>query len=490
MMKYSSKIVSFIVILFCSISAISQGSFQFIISSNLDDRIFDLTELSDGSFIAVGSRGQYGGNNSSYSGIIYEISEGGDTVGHYYSKNDTATVFYKIIPDSLFGFVILGSIATAPDYNEQLMIGIIDQQFNISIQNCISMNEYEKILSIDYLKDNSGYYISTGVKDDQSNYKHFNLSHLSISGDSISSKTFDTLGNAIIISDILFSKNNNEIWVFGSGFGTTNASRIRIDSAFNVISSQSIQDFIAYPHLNAQWFSDSTLLFGGKYIHQGSSPQDDDIGICITDTSFNNLDIHCFGSIDTLDYPAWERFIDFHNQDTIFFAGTHNVIIDFFPQESSWIMIGQLDQYLNKRNIVYYGGDAYYKTMNILATNDGGCLVAALRYDYLTQLHEHDVLILKLKKEDIITSLNEVQIQSNAKIVVYPNPGQDLINVRVSNSGLIFSLYDNTGKLIFHIRLIEGLTSINTSYLLPGIYFYTLLSPEGRVEKGKWIKNN
>jgi len=488
------KILYYILLVFAVLwktNSQCQNSFQFLITSSLEDRISNLIETSDGGFLAIGWQGQWGGISEDHRGILYEIDKMGDTIGHVYQRIDTAITFFEIIPDSLFGYIVLGTIAIAPEYKEQLMFGAIDQDFSLKIINCIKTYEYEYILSINYIKNCVGYNVFVGVMDQQTNYNHFFIANLSLNGDSLNSKLFNYLGHGVDVCDVIDNKDNNQIWMFGNGLnGTSGTSLVKFNDNYNIISSEIIPEFSVYPYVNALWFSDSTLLFGGKYVHPGSNPQDDDIGLCITDTTFNNLELHLFGSIDTIDYPGWEDFIDFNHKDTIFFAGTHNNIFDFFPQQPSWIMAGQLDQELSSRNIIYYGGDAYYVTMDLLATKDGGCLISAIRYDYLTQDFERDACIIKFNKEDIITSTNEMFIEGYNQIVAYPNPGKQKLSIKSEHSGQVFTLYNIEGNALCRIKLTKGVTSINTSCLHPGIYVYSVESSEGLLLQGKWVKSN
>jgi hypothetical protein len=55
----------------------------------------------------------------------------------------------------------------------------------------------------------------------------------------------------------------------------------------------------------------------------------------------------------------------------------------------------------------YIGGDAYYRFCNLTATSDGGLLITAMRYDYLTQDHERDAYIFKFDSIDLTVGIDE-----------------------------------------------------------------------------------
>jgi len=73
----------------------------------------------------------------------------------------------------------------------------------------------------------------------------------------------------------------------------------------------------------------------------------------------------------------------------------------------------------------YYGGDACYLLMSILATQDGGCVMAGSRYDYQTQNMERDVYILKVDEDGLITWAYNIP-EVTKETLIYPNPGNDL----------------------------------------------------------------
>jgi len=226
---------------------------------------------------------------------------------------------------------------------------------------------------------------------------------------------------------------------------------------------------------------------GVYYRHLGANPQDDDVGITITDTSFLDLEYQFLGSSDTVDSPAWGRFIDFKNEDSIFYLGTHRVIFDFYPEWPSWIMFGQLDQELNRRFTYYYGGDAYYWASDVVATSDGGCIISAQRYDYLYPENGKDLMILKYDRDDLITGLPADQHYENS-MSVFPNPGTDRINVMSSLTNGRLLLYNSQGMLQTCRNLEWGLNSFDVSDFPSGIYVYVIQDEYNILKSDKWIK--
>jgi len=198
-----------------------------------------------------------------------------------------------------------------------------------------------------------------------------------------------------------------------------------------------------------------------------------------------------WGVSDTVDFPAVWNGIDFKNKDSIFIGGTRNFWIGNYHNWPSWFIVLQTDSMLNIRWERFYGGDAYYLMCKIIAANDGGCLVAGTRYDYLhTTEQQRDIIILKLNSEGLITGNEEKPSIKIQEAIVFPNPGTSEIKVRVAAQyrQSVFKLYDINGKLVLTRNIISKWGEANTAFLNPGTYIYRITSNDGLYESGKWVK--
>ena len=464
----------------------AQNSFELVVSNPVNEVVMDLLEEETGGFLAVGYQGDYN-TPQDYKGLIIRISPQGDTIIKKYCIADTVFIFHRIERCNDGNYLVFGSAAFPPDYYKKLLIVKLDTNLNVlwyrKHELDVKAIYQRKILP---LAKGKGYHIINEV------YKDYNwnlmLCKINENGDLLKTKQFTELGNGQEIGDAVYSTDSSNIYIFGTGYNnTSNGSRLIIDTAYTFKYSNLLPEY-ADLYMNAKWFTDSTLLFSACYsyfIH----PQRDDIGISETDTSFSNMDIHRYGAIDTINYPAVVQALDFISNDSIFLTGTHNIVFDFFPDEVSWISIWQLKNDLNARSEYFIGGDAYYVTYNILSTSDGGCLVAACRYDYQVQQEEEfDIFILKLKREDLITEIPDAISINKEPVMIYPNPCKDRFKVNVEIDNVLFYLYDMQGKLIFKRKLKSYNTIINCSRLLPGIYIYTIIKKNSVIKGGKWVK--
>jgi hypothetical protein len=197
---------------------------------------------------------------------------------------------------------------------------------------------------------------------------------------------------------------------------------------------------------------------------------------------------------DTLSMPATLRSSDTTNTNEIYFAGTANVDPLNYPwqQDPSWIFLSKLDKNLGHQWTKFYGGDMFYHIYTIKATHDGGAIMACRTYDYETQYWEHDITILKVDEDGLITGLGDEPAQITAHdAIVYPNPGSSYLKVESGPQidGALFELFDMTGKVAAREILNKRLMEINTNHLPNGTYTYRITSQKQLVDSGKWVKN-
>lgn len=482
------KIVIFCFLVWLSHSVFSQHSFEILISNPITESIADIIEEENGYFLTVGGQGEF---PTSYDlkGFIMRISPCGDTVFRTYNRNDTIFTFMNILKTNNNNYYIFGTLTYPPNYYHELLVCQIDSGLNLLWYKSYLFPGYNRLFGIKSLHSSDGVIMAMMVYNSTYGISNLQLVKICSSGDTINAKCFPELSNGAEVKDMLYNADSTEFWIFGSGYNHTGiGSRLIFDNDFTLLSSQVLPNSVDL-YFDSKWISDSTLIFSGSYTHFHSNPQDDDIGISETDPSYTNMDIHYFGAVDTMDYPAWDKSIDFNHPDTIFYAGWHNVIPDFYPQGYNWIMLGQLNRQLQPRYEKYFGGDAYYITGHILSTSDGGCIVTAERYDYQIQDYEFDIYIMKLRREDIITPVNYYSQTKLSNVMVYPNPGHDIIQIKSGLKGAVFQLYDSKGLPVIEVKLSNELTSIYCNKLPVACYYYNVIYKSQSYTSGKWIKH-
>lgn len=261
----------------------------------------------------------------------------------------------------------------------------------------------------------------------------------------------------------------------------------KVDTNFYTIDHSSALSDHINNNTTARWMNDSTYLLAGKWHFSGTNEWDLEIlKMTRTDSIISNA---YFGKQDTVDWPATYESLDFISPNNIFLAGSSNSNWFPFQNEPSWIMLNILDSNLNLKNQQFYGGDAFYIVNAVLATQDSGCLISCSRYDYLTQYEENDIYILKVNQDGLLVSTPENPVINTKTCYVYPNPGNDLLNINSPIDRLQIQLYDITGNKVCDAGISSGTNSFNASSLPAGIYLYRITDQKRKtVQSGKWIK--
>jgi hypothetical protein len=179
------------------------------------------------------------------------------------------------------------------------------------------------------------------------------------------------------------------------------------------------------------------------------------------------------------------------NGENIYIGGTSNFDYanPFFSSNDSWYHLIKVNEDLSPIWEYWYGGDAYYLLYSILATSDGGCIMAGIRYDDEIQNLERDIYISKVNSDGLVVWTREIEPPKSIS-TVYPNPGTDYFNIKTSDEASDFELINQNGQRVIKQHISEDSKQINTETLQPGMYFYKLTNQKtNTAETGKWIKN-
>ena len=112
-----------------------------------------------------------------------------------------------------------------------------------------------------------------------------------------------------------------------------------------------------------------------------------------------------------------------------------------------------------------------------------------LRWTFSRKSHADEgsasIDLLKLPpKYTEITDVDEIT-ENNSNVFVYPNPGNNELNIIVSENDFAkLQIYDFQGRMILERVINNEITTINTENLAVGLYFWKLGN-----ETGKWIKS-
>jgi|GEM_PF-1722824 len=263
---------------------------------------------------------------------------------------------------------------------------------------------------------------------------------------------------------------------------------ITFDSDFSITKIDSLPGKLdAYQ--NTRKLNDSDIILTGLRNFENSSPRTDKIGILKLDTSFHIKKEIFLGPDDTVTYPAYNTNLDLLNLQNIFLGGVVNQDWGgIFSYNKSYIILGKIDSSLNLKWQKYFGGDTYYMVWSIIATTDGGCIIGASTNDFAIMGTQRDVYILKVDSNGLITGIHQPPTNTANNILVYPNPGFDILYVKTQLGNAIFQLYDLMGREVCNKDLIPGQNVLQVQNLNAGIYVYKVVKNSQMIECGKWIK--
>lgn len=197
---------------------------------------------------------------------------------------------------------------------------------------------------------------------------------------------------------------------------------------------------------------------------------------------------------DSILYPFMRNNIAI-SDSKIAIGGIYNIIPFAYPFQSTpvWIQFTLFDHALNMEKQLYYGdGIKAYYGLDIIPTSDGGYAISGVVNDpQNTTSPQPDLFLLKVNHEGLITGTPEIDPQQVTEVVVWPNPGGEVIHLKtaIQLKEARFTLYNSAGKQCHTEPLSPGATHTITTQSLPhGIYTYRITDGNRLVKSGKWVR--
>lgn len=483
---------SYLIVLSCfiCISLFSQETWITNIKTPIFERVFDIREIPNGNYLAVGRRDLDSGPQN-YAFFV-ELSKEGEIVNQQdIIIPDSSISLHQFISISDTSFVMVGKIESDIDGNNDLWMAHFNYDFEIIKQN--KLHCFPGYTFGDFRAKfitNGNLLINGFVGDTTSNPWDIFFYETNLGGDSISSALIN-LPYSQFSWEFIERKDGQGYYVYGFGNFLVNppppglSALVSFDTNFTYTSVDSVPGLISNI-MNTLWLTDNSyLLSGNKNRH---NPPYATMGIIKLNAADQIINEYSFGLMpDTNTYAGSSDHIDFLNPDTIFFSGTGNFANYPYQSEPSWIIVNCLDSNLNLRWQTLYGGDAFYHSWEVYATSDGGCIVAASKYDYTLPDYDYDVVLLKFNNTGLLTSIPETE-EIPLSMSVYPNPGVDMIKINNDFEDAVFQLFDESGRMMKTSTLDIGLNQLNVNEINPGIYVYKVFIKQKPVSSGKWIK--
>lgn len=460
------------------------STFEYLLATPMDENISDIYEDSDG-FIYFTARQYNVGSTDAHQGLIVRMDFQGKIV-------DTNVFFFPgknvfptcILPSENQQYDIVGWFY-GPSYDES---GLVFYKMNLNCDLVKSLTYHfpydVKITNVWTGREPNGDISVFGAFETNLGQKVPYVYVLNSNFDSIKAKHFFDFNDTGHLSNFKRLQDGN-YWSIKEGKGQYEM----LDSELNITFIKRIPSYLSGPY-GVKWDSDTSFYMIARQLYPEPShtlsfikqfhPMD------TTGYLFNQWRIS-----DTIDIPATNKGIDYINKDTIFMGGSTDFWIGIYNTWPSWFVILQTDSLLNIRWERFYGGDAFYTMRKIIATKDGGCLVAGVKYDYNnTSTQQQDIVILKLNEQGLLTGTGEKPPVKITEAIVYPNPGSGYISVRIAIQyrQSVFELFDLEGKCVLNKTLTSNLERFCISFLEPGTYVYRISAKDGLYETGKLLK--
>jgi hypothetical protein len=179
--------------------------------------------------------------------------------------------------------------------------------------------------------------------------------------------------------------------------------------------------------------------------------------------------------------------MDFVTTDTIYYGGSRNLILN--PPENSWVSLYTTNLEGEEFAHRFWGGNGSYIFSDVVALPEGGFLMAATRWDFISNPDpmQRDIMLVMENYGNPVTHHEEHELLR--PVSLNPNPGRNCIIINGLESDAHIFFYNEMGIQKYHSS-VSPLHKLQVSHLKQGIYFYQLIKNGQLIDTGKWIKIN
>jgi hypothetical protein len=358
----------------------------------------------------------------------------------------------------------------------QLCLIWLDLELNI-LQTKFYGSESEQEVFFSYCVNDQGNIVFVGEYPVSSSYQELVIIEIDSTGNFIG---MHHTGTFMVSPDVLFFE-QEQCYVIGE-FNHL----YKYDMAFNQIDVfEPVLYDAFFPSGQPLKISDSLYIRTG-FRSTATYPFKTDITRIVFNT---NAEYSGFEQIivpEFYDVPASGYAVSSTDLESFFFGGTSNSTNCPFVTEDTQFALQKFDLEGNIywENLYETGGNAVM--MQVLALQDGGCLMAGQIWDWRNSpTQQRDLFFIKVDGEGIVTGIEENE-PSLAKITVYPNPGNCRLNILVDDEVLKFTMYDFNGRKV--LGDMHPSKTIDVSKLNPGFYIWWAELKDGTTSWDKWIK--
>lgn len=493
---YYMKQIIFTLSLFISFSITLDAQYTFQTTlSNPDDQIINcVTEDDVGNFIFVGRK--YSIELDLTQAYLLRLDPSGELLDEMVfdvSQEGRTSMFFNVFffNDSLF---LLGSKRIDAETTKLLYLKL-DKNLVLISEKLLDIPASRWFSYMNSIIDSDSNFVITGYTTRLDTNQNGNTDYnndaffykLSLNGDSITSHFYTSWVPIDCSYDILESPDSSKYYAFVSHFTEvfgTSGQRLTLNKNLDSMNIDSIP-LRVYDNYSPTYLNQNDILICGKRTVNGPYALN---VLSITETGFL-IDYGIFKKDTFRDFPSMYKGISKYDNN-IYIGGTSNFdyFNPFFSTLDSWYHLIKINPDITPIWENWYGGDAYYHLYSILATSDSGCLMVGNRYDYETQGQERDIYVVKVNSEGLIVWTQEIQ-PDKSLFTIFPNPGENLINIRTPKGEFDFELINHNGMVVLDQLIQNGGKTINTEALHSGLFVYRITDINNKViQTGKWIK--
>jgi len=425
---------------------------------------------------------------------VYKITEDGDTSSVLFSKPDTLFTVQSVteVDDDSGGYLLWGYYyprGTA-GYEQTEVIIRTDYYFNVL---------WERHFDFGY------HYVASGKKMLQTNKDELlfacnpndvfdmYLLKLSATGDSLDFRYYegDSAGS---VQSLTYNFDSTGFYIHTTGAyfepGTVFNSLIEINEDLEQIDVKFYPDWYDRSYETILWPGNNLLSAGYEKEINGSA-FDKYFTAYILDENLEILKTKRLSSPDTSSNPAWYRNMDVVDTSFIYVGGSFNGHFHS-SLDITWYYIAMLDHKLDLIYEKYIGAeDMHYWCECITATNDGGVFMSGTFFNIEASpspIYYKTAYLVKLDTTDIPLNIDKPGQLKFYDALIYPNPGNDHLNIRTTLKNAWIELYDVKGNLLISQAINKHITTTKTDQLSAGMYVYNICNINKVLQTGKWIK--
>jgi hypothetical protein len=486
-------------------SLLSQNAgFEIIIPTEKSSSFTDAKEDHLGNVIMTGLQRTPGSLISN--AVVVKCNAQGDTTIRYFNlEGDSSCSLHQIIilPDSNYlAFGAMGKLENINLAKYHNRIWLIKLNQNLGVL-------WEKHFKLPGSYWNPGYRVIMHNNEviygagnchwwEGNTYKnHFFMVKFNLAGDTLKTSfpfMDDPFGVPLGgLSGNVMERHHNEAGMMAIGAGFVlpiQKVMVDIDSCLNyTIHNFTYPSNYSFNEIHVKRYNETQYLFssGIHITYQGNM----DMHLAIFNEYHVMQDNIIYGRTDTADLIAHRKSIDFVDYNRIFQSSRENILS--YANMNSKSSVALIDSSLNLLGWKFFGGDMNYSPSILTATKDGGCMINGSVRDWQNSPPEVTYFwIKKIFEVDLITNAEETACGSDSDVKVYPNPGNNRINIATIRKNLSISLYSSDGKLLMKQDINDfPIQSINASHLKKGQYPYLIMDKlqKQAIDKGLWIKN-